>query len=94
MLSNNSPVQVWDLKSPDSNIAVKVMLYDSGNLEYSVARNGQVIFENSPLGIITSVADFTSGLTPISFSHKTICESYPMVGAKSRYIKIVEMNSS
>ncbi|MDI3508382.1 MAG: alpha-glucosidase [Clostridiales bacterium] len=82
----NGLLDQWELLSPDGNIHLKVITTSDGEIQYSVYRKNTVIFGNSPLGINTSVADFTSGLTFMESAERTISESYPMVcGKKAIY---------
>ncbi len=71
-----------EVKSPNRKITFKLKLTDEGRLVYSVEKEGKMLIEESPLGIFTSVADFTAGLSILSISQRVINERYPMIGRK------------
>jgi len=55
-----------------------------GRMAYSVTRNGQVEIESSPLGLLSTTHDLTSGVTMTSSSGRVIDESYVMLTGKRR----------
>ncbi|WP_437507824.1 glycoside hydrolase family 97 catalytic domain-containing protein [Sorangium sp. So ce1099] len=71
------------VSSPDGTLRVTVT-HDaaSGALSYQVTRNGATVIEASPLGITTSVADFTRGLGFVARSDRDIDERYSLPGRK------------
>lgn len=72
----------FELRSPNGKIVMGVRLTSGGEVTYWVKREGDTILEESPLGIFTSVADFTTRLSFLSSSRKVIRERYPMIGRK------------
>jgi alpha-glucosidase len=73
------------VQSPDGTVSVTVNLIGQ-QLSYTVEKSGNQIMSPSPLGILTSVADFRSGLTFVSSSVTTINETYTLPsGKKSVY---------
>lgn len=72
----------FEVKSPNGKIGVKVKLVEERRLTYSVDKDGKIILEDSPLGIFTSIADFTDNFKILAISHRTIKEKYPMIGRK------------
>jgi alpha-glucosidase len=73
------------VQSPDSKISITVSL-NNQELNYSVVKDGSQVISTSRLGINTSIADFTSGLTLISSDINTINETYNLPsGKKSSY---------
>ena len=64
-----------EIKSPDNNLAVSLSLTD-GSLFYSVAYKNKNILEDSPLGMITNVSDFSQNLVFVEKSTQAIHKTY------------------
>lgn len=76
----------WEVKSLDNNTSMTLRLTDSGSLVYSVKQGDVTIVEESPLGINTSVGDFTTGLTYETEVMNSVNETYNVLsGKKSVY---------
>ncbi len=70
------------VESPDGKLKVSVSL-NNGKPFYSVAYNGKEFLKNSPLGLKTNVADFTSGLVLESnVNQNKIDETYELPNIK------------
>lgn len=67
--------------SPDEGLVVQLKLKAS-NIFYSVELDGESFLEDSPLGLMTSIGDFTKGLTFENSDIQTISESYELKNAK------------
>ncbi|MGO4913652.1 glycoside hydrolase family 97 catalytic domain-containing protein [Leeuwenhoekiella sp. W20_SRS_FM14] len=67
--------------SPDSKVTVIVALIDSKPV-YTVKLNGEIFLEESPLGLQTSIGDFSMGLTFEHSEVNTISNSYTLPKAK------------
>ena len=81
----NAPVvKQFNLASPSGNTALTVNLAADGALTYSAAQDGIPAVETSPLGLKTSVGDFTSGLEFVSEEDRIIDETYPVLSGKKR----------
>jgi len=65
-----------DVISPDKNLVVSVLLDQDGRASYHSQYKGKIILENSPLGLVSNVADFSKGLRLISHKEALINESY------------------
>ena len=63
------------VKSPDTKTRVDLILKD-GTLSYSVSYNGKTILENSPLGMITNVSDFSRNLAWVEQKESVIHTTY------------------
>ncbi|MHC1767314.1 MAG: glycoside hydrolase family 97 N-terminal domain-containing protein [Verrucomicrobiia bacterium] len=76
------------MASPNGAIRASVMLDQShGTASYRVSSRGITVIENSPLGITTSVGDFTRGLVFASNAVQEINETYVLpVGKRSTYV--------
>jgi len=72
---------VTRVTSPDEGLVVQLKL-NAGNIFYSVELEGESFLEDSPLGLMTSVGDFTKGLTFENSDIKAISESYELKNAK------------
>ncbi|AEE97714.1 glycoside hydrolase family 97 protein [Mahella australiensis] len=73
---------VWILNSPDEKIVVKIALDGHGQLYYNVLKDAKTVFYDSPLGISTDKANFSSELSFLSERRQTICESYTLMTGK------------
>lgn len=69
------------VKSPDSNLEVKIE-NNEGQLFYSVFLNEKMFLEKSPLGLRSSIGDFSESLVYVSHLNKRIKESYVLDRAK------------
>lgn len=63
------------IQSPDAKTQVNLVLKD-GTLSYNVLYNGKIILENSPLGMITNVSDFSRNLTWVEEKESVINNTY------------------
>ncbi len=68
--------------SPNGQIKITVS-FASGKLSYAVASGSENVISASALGINTSLADFTSGLTYVSSTTTTINETYQLLSGKT-----------
>ena len=64
-----------EIKSPDNNLAVSLSL-TNGSLFYNVAYKEKTILEDSPLGMITNVSDFSQNLFFVEKSTQAIHKTY------------------
>ncbi len=65
-----------EVKSPDNNLVVTVEITDSGQLFYNVNYEDKAILENSPLGLVTDVSDFSNSLKLLKTSNTVIDKKY------------------
>lgn len=68
--------QSQTVSSPDSKLKVTVDLTPAGEVVYDAAYDGKVILEPSPLGLVTSVSDFSKGLKLAASRTSTVSKSY------------------
>lgn len=80
--SSNVEENKWEVQSPDGATSMNVQLTNSGYLYYSANQDGESILEDSHLGIITNLGDFSKNLRFKSTSEKVIDETYPMLSGK------------
>lgn len=64
------------IKSPDGNLKVELSLTNNGSLVYNVSYKDKTILEDSPLGMITNIADFSRGLTLADKEETIIDKTY------------------
>src|SRR5690554_5290231 len=63
------------IKGPDGGLQVSVFL-KGGVLIYTVDYKGKTIMEDSPLGLITNVSDFSKELQFVELQERVVRESY------------------
>lgn len=73
------------VKSPNGNLNVAITL-DKGTPFYTVDFGESPFFEASPLGLTTSIGDFTKELTFVTQTQHKIDEAYLMLNAKASNI--------
>jgi alpha-glucosidase len=84
-LTGTARAASYTVKSPDGHVTFTVTL-DKGALHYQVKSGAAVLLDRGELGIATSVADFTKGLTLAHQARKTVDESYQLpTGKRSTY---------
>ena len=76
---------VASVSSPDNQLAVLVSV-EGGKPLYSVRYKGKEVLENSPLGMITNVGDFSSGMKLLTHRTSAIDESYTLNRTKKSRI--------
>lgn len=74
---------IWSVTSPASRIEATLLLDTDGSLTYTAKQDGKTVVNNSNLGIVTSLGDFSSGLTVKEVSQNVIDETYTMKSGKS-----------
>lgn len=76
--------ETWKLASPDGSTEMTAELLTGGMLQYRAEQNGVENIGSSPLGLVTSVGDFSKGLVfKEASSVKEINDSYTMISGKS-----------
>ena len=82
--------QMWGIKSPDESLQAMFMLNENGTGEYFVLEDNKVIVEHSKIGLVTNLADFTSGLSFEGQSNVAeVVDEYKLYGAKVSNVKAV-----
>lgn len=75
MLAAPAWSQQVSVSGPDNNLMVKLSLAD-GKPTYSVEYKGKVFLENSPLGLITNIGDFSREMTWVESKEQKIDKTY------------------
>ncbi|MGA9326774.1 MAG: glycoside hydrolase family 97 catalytic domain-containing protein [Salegentibacter sp.] len=70
------------VKSPGNHLAVEIHLDEQGELFYNIRYDDQVFLEDSPLGLESSIGDFSEDLKFISSEQHHISENYELNHAK------------
>lgn len=81
LLSFSAALTAQEIQGPNGALNVKVELAN-GSPAYAVSYNGKVMLESSPLGLVTSIGDFSKGLTAVSHRVQPISDTYTMPHAK------------
>ncbi len=76
---------MWQIDSPSQKISVSVWQDAEGGLFYHVANQGQIVVEESRLGICTSIGDFTKRLVFDCKASVSIRESYSLPAGKKAF---------
>jgi hypothetical protein len=76
--TSSSSVQEVLLSSPSGALRIAVVTDMEGRLSYSVSKDDLSIVGQSPLGLVSTTHDLTTGVTMSSSSIRTIDESYTM----------------
>lgn len=72
--------------SPDENVIVTLSLQD-GSLSYNVVFKGKTMLEDSPLGLLTNVSNFSKGLTLIDKKEYAIDKRYTELRIKKSQVE-------
>ncbi|MBQ0056898.1 MAG: glycoside hydrolase family 97 catalytic domain-containing protein [Bacteroidales bacterium] len=70
--------------SPDGHLQLNI--YSGSQTSYSVALDGKIVIEQSPLGLVANYADLAKDLTLVSSAVDTVARSYDMNRAKASHI--------
>jgi hypothetical protein len=69
------------VSSPDNQLKVNISL-QKGSLFYKVFYKGEIVLEDSPLGLITSTGDFSKDMEFINSKNEAVDETYTLERAK------------
>lgn len=75
------------VKSPDGRLAVHLQC-NNAKASYSVTYDGNTIIEQSPLGLVTDVADFSQSLSATGFKVDTLQFSYNCQTLKKSHVDV------
>ena len=85
LLSLTLCAEEYSVTSPDGHLKATIYLVN-GKLSYTVNRDSRTIVNESPLGLKTSVVDFTENLELVSVDSSVIDDAYTLpVGKRSQY---------
>lgn len=77
----------WTVSGPSTNAPISAQVSldsDGGSLRFAVSRQGTAVLNPAPIGVQTSTADLTKGLTFTGRKDRTLTESYTMTTGKKR----------
>jgi hypothetical protein len=75
--------------SPDGKLNVKITVQEGGVATYALTYNGKTMVQDSPLGLVTNVSDFTKGLTMVEHNTAAIDKTYKQDRIKKSEIHYV-----
>ena len=70
--------------SPSGDLRISVVTDEEGRMSYTVTKSGLTVIDSSPLGLVSTTHDLTTGVTVGSGSRRTAAESYTMLVGKRR----------
>ena len=91
LLTISGLVFAWSMNaqtitSPDGNIKVNLSVNSEGTPYYNITYGDVVVIQDSPLGLATTVGDFTKGLTLKSAGESKLVEgSYDLTNGKKAH---------
>ncbi|MFC8228871.1 glycoside hydrolase family 97 catalytic domain-containing protein [Streptomyces sp. NPDC057287] len=78
-------VTTWTIGGPTAGSPVSAQVsLDEGALSFAVSRQGAAVLSPAPIGLDTTAADLTKGLTFTGRQDRTVTESYTMTTGKKR----------
>ena len=82
----NSSIEIG---SPDGDLILKVTFRKFGEPTYALTYKGKTMLQDSPLGLVTNVSDFTKGLMVVEEKTATIDKTYKQDRIKKSQIHYV-----
>jgi hypothetical protein len=82
--SGPSTVTNVALTSPSGDVELSVTTDEAGSMTYTVTKDGVAMVESSPLGLVSTTHDLTTGVTMSSSSVRAVRETYRMLIGKRR----------
>lgn len=77
------------ISSPDKNLVINVFLNPQGSVNYNAKYKDKIIIEDSPLGIITNISDFSKNLKLVDNKEVLIDKKYTQDRIKKSEIHYV-----
>ena len=77
----------FTVESPDKSVIVTAAVTDSGEVTYSVTKDGKTVLEDGKVGMVTRAKDYTSGLVFSGVSAKTVDETVSMTSGSYKEIR-------
>ncbi len=79
------------ITSPDGNIKASFKMdKQNGGLTYELYHGNELVVEPSPMGLVTSLGDFTNGLTySETVSNENVKDDYTLMGAKKKDVSTI-----
>ncbi len=74
----------WQVTGPGGGVTARLGLDDGGRLSFGVERAGTPVLAPAPVGVTTTAADLTGGLTLVSRTGRTVRERYTRTTGKQR----------
>jgi len=80
--SSEQQVRESKVASPSGELELVVVTDDEGRMRYSVTKGGESVVEPSPMGLVSTTHDLTTGVSMSRGSDRAIDESYTMLTGK------------
>lgn len=80
--STETPVQTVAVASPSGSLRIAVSSDANGRLSYEVRRDERTVIESSPLGLVATTHDLSSGVTMFDSSGRSVEDAYTMLTGK------------
>jgi alpha-glucosidase len=74
----------WSVTGPGGAVAARLALDGTGRLSFGVDRSGSTVLAAAPIGITTTAADLSAGLSFVSRGNRTVRERYTRTTGKQR----------
>lgn len=87
--SGEKQVQDVFVASPSGDVRMTVATDAEGRMTYTVTREGQLVIESSPLGLVSTTHDLSGGVTMTSSSGRAVDETYTMLVGKRSQREVV-----
>jgi len=75
-------LQSWSVTGPGAVVSARLALDETGRLSFGVDLRGGVVLPPAPIGITTTAADLSTGLSFLSRSDRTVRERYTRTTGK------------
>ncbi len=72
----------WSVPGPGAAVTARLALDDAGRLSFGVDRAGSTVLAPAPIGIRTTAADLSAGLSFVSRGNRTVRERYTRTTGK------------
>src|SRR2546429_198627 len=72
-----SPGSPWTINSPDNRVVLEIALDGAtGSLSYRILLDGKMVIDHTPIGLRTSLADFSNGLAFVAGTTRVVFERF------------------
>src|SRR5688572_13433600 len=72
----------WSVSGPGAAVNARLALGEAGRLSFGVDRAGTAVLSPAPIGIVTTAADLSAGLSFESRGNRTVRERYTKATGK------------
>ncbi|GAA3916987.1 glycoside hydrolase family 97 catalytic domain-containing protein [Actinoplanes auranticolor] len=72
----------WSVSGPGAAVSAQLALDEAGRLRFGVDRAGTTVLSPAPIGLVTTAADLSAGLSFVSRGNRTVRERYTKTTGK------------